>query len=266
MSMALINWILTQLETIGTRVLSGLGNFGRACLFLFGVLRGSWALATHPRLLIQQIYLVGVQSLSIIMVSGLFVGMVLTLQLYYELTRFGAESTLGLLNSISLLRELGPVISALLVAGRACSSLAAEIGLMKATEQLSGMEMMAIDPLRRVMVPRFWAGAFSVPALAIIFSSVGIGGGYLVGVELLGLDGGTYWSQMQASVDFSGDVMNGVIKSTVFGVVITWIALFQGYDAIPTPEGVSQATTRTVVLSSLTVLALDFVLTAVMYG
>jgi phospholipid/cholesterol/gamma-HCH transport system permease protein len=261
-----INWVFTRLEHIGSAILTQLSDFGRACLFILKVLRASWSLLLYPRELIRQIYLVGVQSLSIIMVSGVFVGMVLTLQLYYELTRFGAESTLGLLNSLSLLRELGPVISALLFAGRACSALTAEIGLMKATEQLSGMEMMAIDPIRRVMVPRFWGGAISVPALAIIFSTVGIGGGYLVGVELFGLDGGTYWSQMQASVSFSSDVLNGIIKSVAFGVVITWIALFQGYDAIPTPEGVSQATTRTVVLSSLTVLALDFVLTAVMYG
>lgn len=264
--MKILNGILSWLAGIGAWIFAYFADFGRACLFFFSILACSPSLFRYPRLFTRQIYMVGVQSLSIIVVSGLFVGMVLTLQLYYELTRFGAQITLGLLNSLALLRELGPVISALLFTGRACSALSAEIGLMKSTEQLAGMEMMAIDPIRRIMVPRFWAGVLSVPAMAIIFSTVGIGGGYLVGVELLGLDGGAYWAQMQSSVDFFGDVTNGLIKSIVFGVVITWIALFQGYDAIPTPEGVSQATTRTVVLSSLLILALDFVLTAVMYG
>lgn len=258
--------MIMAFQWLGHSTLSFFESLGRSHIFLFQVLTGLPSVVLHPRLLTRQIYMIGVLSMSIILVSGLFVGMVLTLQLYYELVKFGAEQSLGLLNTISLVRELGPVVAALLFSGRACSALAAEIGLMQATEQISGMEMMAIDPIKRIFGPRFLAGFLSMPVLALTFSSVGIIGGHLVGVELLGIDEGAFWSQMQAKVDFTGDVINGVIKSLVFGFVVTWIALYQGYDAVPTSEGVSRATTRTVVYSSLAVLALDFVLTALMYG
>ena len=198
--------------------------------------------------------------------AGLFVGMVLGLQGYNTLVDFGAEESLGVVVSLGLLRELGPVVTALLFAGRAGSALTAEIGLMKATEQLSAMEMMAVDPIRRVLAPRFLAGFISMPLLAAIFSAIGVIGGYFVGVGLLGVDEGAYWSQMQANVDLQDDIYNGVIKSVVFGFVAAWIAVFEGYDAVPTSEGVSRATTRTVVHTALTVLGLDFVLTALMFG
>jgi phospholipid/cholesterol/gamma-HCH transport system permease protein len=202
----------------------------------------------------------------IIMVSGLFIGMVLALQGYTVLVGYGAEDSLGPLVALSLLRELGPVVTALLFAGRAGSALTAEIGLMKATEQLSSLEMMAVDPLRRIVAPRFWAGMLAMPMLAIIFSAIGILGGHLVGVDWLGVDAGSYWSIMQSTVDWNQDVINGVIKSLVFALVVTWIAIFKGYDSIPTSEGISKATTETVVYSSLAVLGLDFVLTALMFG
>jgi phospholipid/cholesterol/gamma-HCH transport system permease protein len=230
------------------------------------VIAGLPALLPRFGLVIQQVYSVGVLSLLIIVVSGLFVGMVLGLQLYNTMVNFGAEQSLGPVVALSLVRELGPVVAGLLFAGRAGSALAAEIGLMKATEQLSGMEMMAVDPLRRVVAPRFLAGVIALPLLALIFSAVGILGGYMVAVGLLGVEQSAYWSQMQANVDFYDDVLNGVIKSVVFGVVATWIAVFEGYDTAPTSEGVSRATTRTVVHTSLAILGLDFVLTALMYG
>jgi phospholipid/cholesterol/gamma-HCH transport system permease protein len=209
---------------------------------------------------------VGVNSLLIIVVSGTFVGMVLGLQGYNTLVDFGAEESLGVIVALSLVRELGPVVSALLFAGRAGSALTAEIGLMKATEQLSGMEMMAVDPLRRVVAPRFVAGLVSMPLLAAIFSAMGVLGGYFVGVGLLGVDAGAFWSQMQDQVELGEDILNGVIKSIVFGFVVTWIAVFEGYDTMPTSEGVGRATTRTVVHASLAVLGLDFVLTALMFN
>jgi phospholipid/cholesterol/gamma-HCH transport system permease protein len=209
---------------------------------------------------------VGVHSVLIILISGLFVGMVLGLQGYNTLVDFGAEESLGVLVALSLVRELGPVVSALLFAGRAGSALTAEIGLMKSTEQLSGMEMMAVDPVRRVLAPRFLAGFISMPLLAAIFSAVGVFGGFLVGHGLLGVDDGAFWSQMQSKTDWYEDVLNGVIKSIVFGFVVTWIALFEGYDATPTSEGVGRATTRTVVHSAFAILGLDFVLTALMFG
>jgi phospholipid/cholesterol/gamma-HCH transport system permease protein len=205
-------------------------------------------------------------SVLIILISGLFVGMVLGLQGYNTLVDFGAEESLGVLVALSLVRELGPVVSALLFAGRAGSALTAEIGLMKSTEQLSGMEMMAVDPIRRVLAPRFLAGFISMPLLAAIFSAVGVFGGFLVGHGLLGVDDGAFWSQMQAKTDWYDDVLNGVVKSIVFGFVVTWIALFEGYDATPTSEGVGRATTRTVVHSAFAILGLDFVLTALMFG
>jgi phospholipid/cholesterol/gamma-HCH transport system permease protein len=217
-------------------------------------------------LIIQQVYVVGVQSLLIIIVSGLFIGMVMALQGYTILVNYGAEGSLGPMVALSLLRELGPVVTALLFAGRAGSALTAEIGLMKATEQLSSLEMMAVDPLRRIIAPRFWAGVISMPLLALIFSAVGILGGHLVGVDWLGVDSGSYWSIMQSTVDWDKDVINGVIKSIVFALVVVWIALYKGYDAIPTSEGISKATTETVVFSSLAILGIDFVLTALMFG
>lgn len=220
----------------------------------------------RPRLIIDQIHFIGNYSLVIIVVSGLFVGFVLGLQGYYTLNRYGAEQALGLLVALSLVRELGPVVSALLFAGRAGTSLTAEIGLMKAGEQLTAMEMMAVDPKARIIAPRWVAGLVSMPLLAGMFSAVGVFGGYVVGVLLIGVDSGAFWSQMQAGVDVRNDILNGVIKSIVFGVAVSSIALFQGYFCQPTPEGVSRATTRTVVISSLTILGLDFVLTALMFS
>ena len=217
------------------------------------------------RLVIREIYFTGVLSLIIIVVSGLFVGMVLGLQGYETLQKYGSESAVGTLVALSLVRELGPVVAALLFASRAGSAITAEIGLMKATEQLAAMEMMAVDPMARVVAPRFWAGVISMPFLAAMFSSVGVFGGYLVTVVLIGVDEGSFWSQMQSAVDFRYDIVNGVIKTCVFGVAVTAIAVFEGYDAPPTAEGVSGATTRTVVTSSLAILGLDFVLTAFMF-
>lgn len=241
-------------------------RIGRAHLFLIQILAGIPGLFFRSSLVVQQLFSVGVLSFALILVSGLFVGMVLGLQGYNTLVDFGAEESLGVLVSLSLVRELGPVVAALLFAGRAGSALTAEIGLMKSTEQLSGMEMMAVDPIRRVISPRFVAGFISMPLLAAIFSAVGIFGGFLVGHGLLGVDDGAFWSQMQVKTDWYGDVLNGVIKSIVFGFVVTWIALFEGYDAMPTSEGVGRATTRTVVHSAFAILGLDFVLTALMFG
>jgi phospholipid/cholesterol/gamma-HCH transport system permease protein len=256
-----MNWIID----IGTNTLTKVVAIGRAFLMLTGALIAfpQWK---NVRLTIKQIYVVGVQSLLIIMVSGLFIGMVMALQGYTILVDYGAEGSLGPMVSLSLLRELGPVVTGLLFAGRAGSALTAEIGLMKATEQLSSLEMMAVDPLRRIVAPRMWAGVIAMPMLALIFSAIGILGGHLVGVEWLGVDSGSYWSIMQATVEWDKDVVNGVIKSIVFAIVVTWIAIFKGYDAIPTSEGISLATTQTVVLSSLAILGLDFVLTALMFG
>lgn len=239
---------------------------GKTTLFLCYALIGKPHFRKGLALLIPQLYMVGVLSLVIIVISGLFVGMVLGLQGYTTLVKFGAEQALGQLIALSLVRELGPVVSALLFAGRAGSALTAEIGLMKTTEQLSSMEMLGVDPLRRIIAPRFWAGQISMPLLALIFSSVAIYGGHMVGVVWLGVDDGAYWSNMRSSVDFYDDVLNGIIKSIVFGTVVTWIALYQGYRCPPTSEGISKATTSTVVFSSLAILGLDFLLTAVMFG
>ena len=241
-------------------------RLGRGHIFLFDMVMGLPHLFFRFSLVVQQLFSVGVLSAFLIIISGLFVGMVLGLQGYYTLVDFGAEESLGVMVSLSLVRELGPVVSALLFAGRAGSALTAEIGLMKSTEQLSGMEMMAVDPMRRIIAPRFLAGLISMPLLAALFSAVGIYGGFLVGHGLLGIDDGAFWSQMQVKTDWYGDVLNGVIKSIVFGFVVTWIALFEGYDAIPTSEGVGRATTRTVVHSAFAILALDFILTALMFG
>ena len=254
------------IQTLGKSTRGSFTKLGRATFFLVQTIAGVADLLPRPRLLLNQLYSVGVLSFLIISISGLFVGMVLGLQGFYILSDFGAEETLGVMVAASLVRELGPVVSALLFAGRAGSALTAEIGLMKATEQLSGMEMMAVDPIKRIISPRFLAGFISMPLLAALFSAIGILGGQLVGSGLLGVDDGAYWSQMQAKIDFYDDIVNGVIKSLVFGFVTTWIALFEGYDAIPTSEGVSRATTRTVVTAAFSILGLDFVLTALMFG
>ncbi len=258
---------MTQaLAKLGAMVLVVLTNCGAAARTFVTLLAGSGALLRRPRLVTDQIHFIGNYSLVIIAVSGLFVGFVLGLQGYYTLNKYGSEQALGLLVALSLTRELGPVVTALLFAGRAGTSLTAEIGLMKAGEQLAAMEMMAVDPLHRILAPRFWAGVIAMPILAAIFSAVGIFGGYLVGVGLIGVDEGAFWSQMQGGVDVWSDVANGVIKSFVFGVAVTFIALYQGYRAAPTPEGVARATTRTVVIGSLVVLWCDFLLTALMFS
>ena len=258
--------MLDGFQALGKSTIGFFERLGRGHLFLVQTLASVPSVLPRPRLLLNQLFAVGVLTLVIILVSGLFVGMVLGLQGYNTLVDFGAEESLGVMVALSLVRELGPVVTALLFAGRAGSALTAEIGLMKATEQLSGMEMMAVDPIRRVIAPRFLAGFMSMPLLAAVFSAVGVYGGHFVGVGLLGVDDGAYWSQMQGQVDLWSDVCNGVIKSVVFGFVAVWIALFEGYDAVPTAEGVSRATTRTVVHTSLAVLGLDFVLTALMFG
>ncbi|MAG76297.1 MAG: ABC transporter permease [Colwelliaceae bacterium] len=254
------------IASIGRKTIDIVSGLGRAVLMLMSAI----VQVPNPKkgfpLLVNQLYAVGVLSLIIIVVSGTFIGMVLALQGYTILVGYGAEASLGPMVALSLLRELGPVVAALLFAGRAGSALTAEIGLMKATEQLSSMEMMAVDPLRRVIAPRFWAGFISLPLLAAIFSMVGILGAHLVGVDWLGVDSGTFWSVMQAQVDFQKDIMNGVIKSLVFAFVVTWIAVYKGYACEPTSEGISRATTATVVQSSLLVLGLDFVLTALMFA
>ncbi len=258
--------MLDALASLGRAGLAALASLGRAHLLLLGILGGLPAMLVRPRLLISQIFQIGVLSLLIIVVSGLFVGMVLGLQGHYVLSQFGAAESLGVMVAASLVRELGPVVTALLFAGRAGSALTAEIGLMKATEQLASLEMMAVDPVKRVLTPRFFAGLISMPLLAAMFSAVGVIGGWFVGVGLLGVDDGAFWGQMQSKIDFDEDLVNGVIKSVVFGLVVTWIALYEGYDATPTAAGVSRATTRTVVQSALAVLGLDFILTALMFG
>lgn len=258
--------MIDLLAGLGRMTLDSLEKTGRSFLFLMTTLAGLPGLMLRLRLLVKELFSVGVLSLLIIIVSGVFVGMVLGLQGYVNLSKFGAEESLGVVVALSLVRELGPVVTALLFAGRAGSALAAEIGLMKSTEQLSGMEMMAVDPVHRVIAPRFLAGFIAMPLLAALFSAVGVYGGYLVGVGLLGVDEGSFWSQMQSGVDWYEDILNGVIKSIAFGFVVTWIAVFEGYDCVPTSEGVSQATTRTVVFSALVVLGLDFVLTGLMFS
>jgi len=258
--------MIDRIAALGRGGLDVISSFGRSGRFLVGVLAGIPRPATGFPLLLRQLYFVGVLSLGIVVVSGLFIGMVLGLQGYTILSDYGSEAAIGQMIALTLVRELGPVVTALLFAGRAGSALTAEIGLMKATEQLSSMEMMGVDPLRRVIAPRLWAGFIAMPVLAIIFSVVGIWGGMLVGVDWLGVFEGAFWGNMQSSVDFVDDVLNGVIKSVVFGFVCAWIAVYQGYDCVPTSAGISSATTKTVVYSSLAVLGLDFVLTAVMFG
>ncbi|BCA95066.1 ABC transporter permease [Legionella antarctica] len=258
--------MLETIARLGNRGASILQRIGSSGLFLFTMLFRRPDIPRLWPLLRHQLYFVGVLSCLIIVVSALFIGMVVGLQGYNTLQKFGAASQLGQLLALSIARELGPVVSALLFAGRAGSALTAEIGLMKATEQLSSMDMMGVDPLGRVIYPRFIAGFISLPVLALIFSAVAIYGGYFIGVHWLGVDDGSFWSNMQAAVNFRIDILSGIIKSIVFAFVATWIAVFQGFECVPTAEGISQATTKTVVYSSLAVLGLDFMLTAMMIG
>ena len=250
---------------VGHRAIDAVWRMGKAARFFFFTLKYSGSSFQRFQLIVKELFSTGVLSLIIIIVAGLFVGMVLGLQGYETLKRYGSESALGSMVALSLVRELGPVVAALLFASRAGSAMTAEIGLVKATEQISAMEMMAVNPIARIVAPRFWAGVISMPLLAAMFSAAGIFGGYFVGVVQIGVDEGSFWSQMQAAVDFRDDIWNGVVKSFVFGTVVTIIALFEGYDAPPTAEGVSGATTRTVVTSSLAILMLDFVLTSIMF-
>ena len=259
-------FLLKPIFNLGAFGINFFSTLGKATIKLYQALIGKPQFRKHFPLLVKQLYVVGVQSILIIIVSGLFIGMVLGLQGYNVLVNFKAEASLGPLVALSLLRELGPVVSALLFAGRAGSALTAEIGLMKTTDQLSSMEMMAIDPLRRVISPRFWAGVISLPILTLLFNVVGIYGGKMVGVDWLGIDEGTFWTGTQASVEIYKDIVQGSIKSLVFAFIVTWIAGFNGYNCERTSEGLSKATTNTVVYSSLIVLGLDFVLTALMFN
>lgn len=258
------SWV-DALRRLGGVATSQLERLGYGARFFVAVLRNTPSAFRRLHLTIREIYFSGVQSLVIILIAGLFVGMVLALQGFDVLQRYGADQSLGVLVALSLVRELGPVVAGLLFASRAGSAITAEIGLMKATEQLAAMEMMAIDPLARVVAPRFWGGVISMPLLAALFSTLGVFGAYLVGVRLIGIDAGAFWGNMESAVDFRQDIGNGIIKTVVFGVAVSLIAVFEGYNAKPTAEGVSSATTRTVVMSSLAILALDFVLTVFMF-
>lgn len=260
----LTNTISGGLETLGQHATRFFERIGRSALFLLRIFQSIPSVFPRPGLFVQQLFSVGVLTIVIVVVAGAFVGMVLGLQGYNILVRFNSEASLGTMVGLTLVRELGPVVTALLFAGRAGSALTAELGLMKTTEQFSAMEMMAVDPFKRVIAPRFIAGFIAMPLLAAIFSAVGIMGGYFVGVHLLGVDDGAFWSQMQKSVDFHDDFMNGVWKTIAFGFAATWIALFEGYDTVPTSEGIGRATTQSVVHASLAVLALNFILTALM--
>jgi phospholipid/cholesterol/gamma-HCH transport system permease protein len=257
--------LIELIRSVGHRLNNGLQRLGFAARFFVMVLVYSGQSFRRLHLTVREIYFSGFQSLLIIMVSGLFIGMVLGMQGYETLQRYGSADALGVLVALSLTRELGPVVAALLFASRAGSSITAEIGLMKATEQLTAMDMMAVNPIARVVAPRFWGGVISMPLLAALFSAVGVFGGYLIGVVFIGVDEGAFWSQMQGSVDFRFDVWNGIVKSFVFGVAVSLIAVFEGYDAVPTAEGVSGSIKRTVVYSALAILALDFVLTSFMF-
>jgi len=257
---------MNSLQLLGRSSLKSLAKLGRATLFIITTISAIPYVLRHPKLLTKQLYSIGALSFWLIIISGLFVGMVIGLQGVYTLSTYGAEASLGIMVAASLVRELGPVVSALLFAGRAGSALTAEIGLMKTTEQLSGMEMMAIDPIKYIIAPRFLAGFLSLPLLALLFSSLGILGGHLTGVELLNVDTGSYWAQMQTAIDFYDDIVNGIIKSIIFAWDVSWIALFEGYDALPTSEGISRATTRTVVNSAFAILFFDLLLTAIMFG
>ena len=256
---------LELVRSLGHGVVDKIWRLGFATRFFFAILAHSGTAFRRLPLTLREIYFSGVLSLLIILVSGLFVGLVLGLQGYETLARYGSTEALGILVALSLVRELGPVVAGLLFASRAGSSITAEIGLMKTTEQLKAMDMMAVNPIARVVAPRFWGGVLSMPLLAALFSAMGIFGGWLITVVVIGVDDGAFWSQMQAAVEFRYDVVNGVIKSAVFGTVVSLIAVFEGYDCQPTAEGVSRAITRTVVTSALAILALDFVLTSFMF-
>lgn len=258
--------LLERIRQLGRAAIDTIGGLGRATLFLGHALFSRGGLSGGFSLLVRQLYSVGVLSLAIIVVSGIFIGGVLSLQGFSILAKYGSEQAVGQMIALTLLRELGPVVTALLFAGRAGSALAAEIGNMKATEQLSSLEMIGVDPLKYIIAPRLWAGFISLPVLAALFSVVGIWGGSWVAVNWLGVYEGSFWANMQNSVSFTEDVLNGVIKSVAFAFVVTWIAVYQGYDCDPTSEGISRATTRTVVYASLAVLGLDFILTALMFG
>ncbi|MDA7085222.1 lipid asymmetry maintenance ABC transporter permease subunit MlaE [Pseudomonas sp. SA3-5] len=257
---------LERIRLFGRAGIDAVATLGRATVFLVRALFGRSGAGNPLQLLIKQLYSIGVMSLAIIVVSGVFIGMVLSLQGFNILSDYGSEQAVGQMVALTLLRELGPVVTALLFAGRAGSALTAEIGNMKSTEQLSSLEMIGVDPLKYIVAPRLWAGFISMPLLAVIFSVVGIWGGAMVAIDWLGVYEGSFWANMQNSVSFREDVLNGVIKSIVFGFVVTWIAVFQGYDCEPTSEGISRATTKTVVYASLAVLGLDFILTALMFG
>lgn len=260
----MLDRIRRPVARLGANVIDGVWRIGVMARFFALVLASSGTSMSRFRLVMREVYFSGVLSLIIIIVSGLFIGMVLGLQGFQTLERYGATESIGVLVALSLVRELGPVVSAILFAARAGSAITAEIGLMKTTEQLAAMDMMAVSPMARVVAPRFWAGVISMPVLSMLFSAMGVFGGYLIGVLVIGVDNGAFWGQMQAAVDFRYDVLNGVVKAFVFGIAVSVIATFQGYDAPPTAEGVSRATTRTVVTSALTILALDLVLTAFM--
>ncbi len=257
--------MLGVVRKLGALAINGVWRLGFITRFFWMILLYSGQSFTRLHLTIRELYFSGVMSLLIILVSGLFVGLVLGLQGYETLQRYGASDSLGTLVALSLVRELGPVVAGLLFASRAGSAVTAEIGLMKVTEQLKAMDMMAVSPIARVVAPRFWGGVISMPLLAALFSAMGVFGGWLIGVVAIGVDDGAFWAQMQAAVDFRYDVLNGVIKSCVFGVAVALIAVFEGYDCVPTAEGVSRAITRTVVSSALAILALDFVMTSFMF-
>jgi phospholipid/cholesterol/gamma-HCH transport system permease protein len=258
--------MIAAVQALGARTLAVLRGWGHAALFFVDLMRALPAGVRRPMLVVMQVHAIGNRSLVIILASGLAVGFVLALQMYYALVTYGAAESLGLIVNLSLVRELGPVVTALLFAGRAGTSLTAEIGLMKAGEQIAAMELMAIDPRERVLAPRFIGGAIAMPLLAILFSAIGIVGAWVVAVELIGIDAGNFWSIQQSRVDIWRDLGNGVVKSLVFGVICTSVALYQGYESEATPEGVAYATTRTVVVSSLAVLGMDFILTALMFS
>lgn len=256
---------LQLLQNIGAFTLQQIGGAGKSALMFYRTLFTK----PHPKLFslcLNQLYHLGILSLPIIVTAGLFIGMVLSLQGYYVLVDYAAEESLGSMVALSLLRELGPVVAALLFAGRAGSALTAEIGLMQSTEQIASMEMMAVSPLKRVIAPRLIAGIVALPLLTLIFNVVAIWGGYLIGVSWMGIDGGAFWSVMEGSVNFGPDVLNGIIKSLIFAVIVTWVALFNGFHVIPNAQGISRATTKTVVLASLLVLGMDFLLTVIMFG
>jgi phospholipid/cholesterol/gamma-HCH transport system permease protein len=260
-----MDFVLTPLARLGSFTIELLSSLGHAALFFLNLVRALGPAMRRPYLIVAQIHAVGNRSLIIIMASGLAVGFVLALQMYYALVIYGAAESLGLIVNLALVRELGPVVAGLLFAGRAGTSLTAEIGLMKAGEQIAAMDLMAVDPTQRVLAPRFAGGLVAMPILAVLFSAVGIIGAYVVAVLLIGIDAGNFWSIMQSRVDIIRDVGNGVVKSFVFGLICTFVALYQGYESEATPEGVAYATTRTVVFSSLGILFMDFILTALMF-